>query len=322
MGELISVIINVYNGEKFIEKCLDCIINQTYKNLDILIVNDGSTDNTLKICENYKDDRIRIITQGNMGLSKARNVGIENAKGEYLYFIDVDDWIELDTIEYLYNLCKKYNTKMSTCRPIDVYDYNIKVVNKPEEIKVVSSLDMLKKVLLAVDRAVTIWNKLIKKELFETIRFEDRIINDVTVTYKLMIEADKTAYSNQIKYYYLRHKNAVTSKEKENAKRSIDNYKVSIDRYNYIKNLYPDFIYNDIGMIRVITMLYLRDNKELDDFLNEQNAMELFKKLFSFKVFTCPIKFKEKIKILLFLISPRFCKFVDRKYHDNNKFKM
>lgn len=80
MNDLITVIINVYNGEKFIDKCLQSVINQTYKNIEILIVNDGSTDNTLKICEGYSDERIRIITTENMGLSFSRNVGIENAK--------------------------------------------------------------------------------------------------------------------------------------------------------------------------------------------------------------------------------------------------
>ena len=79
MKELITVIINVYNGEKFLKKCIDSVINQTYKNLEIIIVNDGSTDNTLNICKEYKDDRIKIINQENMGLSLARNVGIDNS---------------------------------------------------------------------------------------------------------------------------------------------------------------------------------------------------------------------------------------------------
>ena len=121
MEELITIIINVYNGENFIKKCLESVINQTYKNLEILIINDGSTDNTLRICESYEDERIRIINQENMGLSLARNVGIDEAKGEYLYFIDCDDFVEYDVIEYLYNLCKKYNTLMATCQPITVY---------------------------------------------------------------------------------------------------------------------------------------------------------------------------------------------------------
>ena len=323
MKELITVIINVYNGEKFINKCLDCIINQTYRNLEILIINDGSTDNTLNIIKKYNDKRIRVISTENKGLSLSRNVGIENAKGDYLYFIDVDDFIELDTIEYLYNLNKKNNTLISTCKCIDVYDYNVNIKNENEKVLIITSKDMLKKILLSTDRTVCIWNKLIHKSLFNNIKFENRIINDVVVTYKLALEVNKISYSNQIKYYYLRHRNATTATQSKNTKRSIDKYNVSIERYNYIKNIYPKFKENNIGMIRVILMLYLNDDKELDNFLEVQNAMKLFKKLFTLKILFCNISFNEKIKIILFRINPKLCRYINRKYKSKiAKYKM
>lgn len=323
MEELITVIINVYNGEKFIKKCLESIINQTYKNLEILIINDGSTDSTQQICESYEDERIRIINQENMGLSKARNVGIENAKGDFLYFIDADDYIELDTIAYLYNMYKKYHTTICTCRPIDVYDYDIKIKKCKEKVDVLDSVEMLKKVLLSTDRSVTIWNKLIKKDLFQNIKFEDRLMDDLAVTHKLVISASKIAYSNQIKYYYLRHKNATTAKEIFDIDRSIDYYLVTYDRYKYIKELYPSLVENNINMLRTIAILYLRSISELDDFLNNQNALKLFKKVFTFKVITCKLSFKEKTKIILFRISPKLCKFIYKKYQSSNtKYKM
>ena len=203
MKELITVIINVYNGEKYIKKCLDSIINQTYKNLEILIINDGSTDNTLNICKTYKDKRIKIITTKNQGLSLSRNTGIDNAKGEYLYFTDADDYIELDTIEYLYNLCQKYNSDFSTCNSLTIFDYNFKIKKHKEKIEILDSREMLKKVLLTMNG--TTWNKLIKKNIYNDIRFENRIINDVVVTYKLVLKANRIVYSNQIKYYYLKH---------------------------------------------------------------------------------------------------------------------
>ena len=170
-GELVTIVLNVYNCEKYVKKCLDSLIKQTYKNLEILIINDGSTDKSLEICEKYqkKDNRIRIITHENCGLSLSRNAGIDNAKGEYIYFIDSDDYIEKDTIEYLYNLCKKYDSKISTCDPIDIYDYNVKVKNKKEKIEIVSSIDYVKMILLSVKRTGTVWNKLIKKELFNSL---------------------------------------------------------------------------------------------------------------------------------------------------------
>ena len=323
MKDLITVIINVYNGEKFINKCLDSIINQTYKNLEILIINDGSTDNTLNIIKKYKDKRIRIITTENKGLSLSRNVGIENAKGEYLYFIDIDDYIELNTIEYLYNMLKKYNVLYSSCKPIDVFDYNTKISNIENKEEVLTSEEMLKMLLLGKDRAGTIWNKLIHKSLFNNIRFEDRIVNDITVTYKVMIAAKKIAYGNQIKYYYLRHKNSITGREIKNTSRSIDTYKAQLDRYYNIKKLYPNLTENNICLIRILVILLCRDDDVLQKFLKEQNAMKIFRKIFTFKVFTCNINLKEKIKILLFMISPRLCRFIDRKYKSSNyKYKM
>ena len=323
MNELITVIINVYNGETFINKCLDCIINQTYQNLEILVVNDGSKDNTLNILKSYKDKRIKIITTKNLGLSLSRNVGIDNAKGEYLYFIDVDDFIELDTIEYLYKLCKENNTLMSSCRPKDVFDYNIKLSKSNEEIKVLTSEQMIKFLLLGKNRTGTIWNKLIHKSLFNNIRFENRIINDVVVTHKIIIEAKNIAYSNQIKYYYLRHRNSITGKEIKNTKRSIDAYKSLVERYYYLKKIYPKMKENEICLIRNFVIYFLRDDDKLQEYLKEQNVKKFFKKIFTFRVFFCDIKLKEKMKILLFLISPRLCRIIDRKYKSSYyKYKM
>lgn len=315
MDELITVVINVYNGEKYIKKCLDCILNQTYKNLEVLIINDGSTDGTLDIIKLYQDERIRVINQENMGLSKARNVGIEKAKGEYLYFIDVDDFVKNDVIEYLYNLCKKYNTLIATCKPVDVFDYNVKDINEKESVNVISSKEMLKKILLSTDRAVNFWNKLIKKELLNNIRFEDRPINDVAVTYKLALATDRIAYSNQVKYYYLRHKDSITVSKRKNTARSIDKFNVSLERFNYIKNIYPDLVENDIGMLRPIVMLYIEGSSEMCDYLAKHDGITVFKKLFAFKtILSCKLRTMEKVKIILFRINPKLSRFVNEKY--------
>ena len=172
MNELITIIINVYNGEKYIKKCLESVIKQTYKNIEILIINDGSTDKTLEIIKKIKDKRITIINQKNTGLSLARNIGIDNSRGEYLYFVDADDYIEPDTIEYLYKLIKKHNVKIATCNCIEIFDYNTKIKNKDENILIESGDFLLKKVLLSENYNGTIWNKLIKKNLFDNVRFE------------------------------------------------------------------------------------------------------------------------------------------------------
>lgn len=322
MEELITVIINVYNREKFIKKCLDSIINQTYKNLEILIINDGSTDKTLSICNSYKDNRIRIITTKNLGLSMSRNIGIEESKGEYLYFVDSDDFIELDTIEYLYNLCKKYDVDFSTCNPLTIFDYNFKISKEKEKIVLLDSYDMLKKVLLLENMAGTTWNKLIKKGLYNGIRFENRIINDVVVTYKVVINAKKVVYSNQKKYYYLKHKNAVSIEGYENYNRSIDFYNAIIERYNNVKKIYPNMIENDIGLLRSILKLYLLENNYIKEFLSKENVFVLYKKIFSFKMLISNIKLKEKIKLLVFRINPKLFIKTGKIYRKKYKYKM
>ena len=320
MKELISVIINAYNEEKYIKKCIDSVVGQTYKNLEILIINDGSTDDTLKICKSIKDKRIRIITTRNMGLSLSRNFGIDNAKGEYLYFIDADDFIEEDTIEYLYNLCKKYNSDFSTCNSLVAFDYHCKRVKTKERIQVLSSSDMLKKVLLAENSAGTSWNKLIKKDLYKDIRFENRIVNDIVVTYRLALKCDRIIYSNQKKYVYFKHESSISTHGYENINRAIDYYDAILSRYDKVKQNYPKMAENDFSLIRGILKLYLIENPEVGDFLKEKNAMDLLKKTYSFKLYFAKVRLKEKLKLILFKINPRLYIKVGLKYR--KKYKM
>lgn len=306
MNKLISIIINVYNGEKYINKCLDSVINQTYTNLEILIINDGSTDKTLEICEKYKDERIKIITTENQGLSFSRNTGIDNAKGEYLYFVDVDDFIELDTIEYLYNLSQKYDADIVTCECKEIYNYNFKIETKKEIIRSLSNEEMLKAFLLKqINFCDSTWNKLIKKDIFNDIRFHNKTINDLTTTYKLIIKSKKIIYSNQIKYFYYRNQDSVTIKKKHDLNRNIEIHKVLIQRYYDIKEMYPSLIENDISMAKGIIMLYSRNNKELRKYLDNEGTLQWFKKIYSIKMLKYKFGKRLKLKFIIFSISPK-----------------
>ena len=312
MNELISVIINVYNGQNYIKKCLDSIINQTYKNIEIIIVNDGSTDKTLDILKEYKDKRIKIITTKNQGLSLSRNTGIDNSKGNFLYFVDVDDFIENDTIEYLYKLQKKYNSKITLCDSLNIYDYNFKNKKLEEKITIQTPKEMIKKILLNIGYVGTIWNKLIDKKLFEKIKFENRIVNDVVVMYKLYIESEKIIYSNQKKYYYLKHNDSIVAKrEKE---RQIDMYKASLERYNYIKKMYPEFIENEAGMLLMIFNLYLKDYEKIKEFYKKEKIKKTYNKIFTFKILKCDMRLNDKIKLIIFRFSPKLSKKITQLY--------
>lgn len=312
LNDLISVIVNVYNGEKYIKKCLDSIVCQTYKNLEIIIVNDGSTDSTLSICNSYSDKRIKIITTPNQGLGLSRNTGIENAQGEYLYFVDADDFIEPDAVEYLYKLIKTYNKKIAMCETLKIYDYNYTKKTKKEEVCIKDAKEMIKNILLSIGYAGTTWNKLYHKSIFNNIRFEDRIVNDVAVTYKTYAEAKEIIYSNQIKYYYLKHADSILGQSKR--ERQIDFYKASLERYDYIKNIYPNFLYNELGLLLIIYNLYYRDYNKIADFYKETKIKKKYNEVFSFRVLKCRLPINDKIKVILFRIAPRLSKIVAKIY--------
>ena len=163
---------------------------------------------------------------------------------------------------------------------------------------------------------------LVRQRLHSGIRFENRIINDIVVTYKVVIKADKIAYSNQRKYYYVKHINAATVSGDEKLDRASDFYKASKERYEAVKKIYPDLIENDIGMLRNILRLYLVKNNDVINYLNSQNAIKYFNKIFSMKMLTSNINAKEKIKLLLFRISPKLYRKTGKLYRKKYDYKL
>ena len=132
---MISIIIPIYNVEKYLEKCLDSILNQTYKNLEIILIDDGSTDNSPNICNSYceKDKRIKIIHKNNEGVSSARNKGIELSKGKYIVFIDSDDYVSNEHIEVLYDCIISNNVDLVISNLIDISEDGIILNNEEKE---------------------------------------------------------------------------------------------------------------------------------------------------------------------------------------------
>ena len=185
----ISIIVPFYNVEKYAPKCIESIINQTYTNLEIILVDDGSPDTCGKICDDYalKDGRIKVIHKKNAGLSDARNVGIKEATGKYIGFVDGDDYIEKDMYKYLYNLIKENNADISICGVEEVYeDGSIQDEKAKESIEILSKEDAIKELLLDKKVRSHAWDKLYKRELFENIEYPyGRKMEDIATTYKL-----------------------------------------------------------------------------------------------------------------------------------------
>lgn len=208
MQDLITVIIPVYMVEAYLDRCVKSIVNQTYKNLEIILVDDGSKDNCPALCNCWeqKDNRIRVIHRENGGLSAARNSGIDVARGEYLAFVDSDDFVSEKFIEELYQACKQTGSQIAQCRyeyvDGDVMTKDKEVVTEPME--VFSGKEMIKGMSWR-DGAynVVAWNKLYHKSVFEGVRYpEGRIHEDEATTHKLFYKAEKVAFVYCFLYGY------------------------------------------------------------------------------------------------------------------------
>ncbi len=207
---LISIIIPVYNAEKYLNRCLDSVLNQSYKNLEIILVNDGSTDASLLICKNYseKDKRIRVINKTNEGAAQARNTGLDCVRGEYIAFVDSDDFISSQIIEKLYSGATENDCDIAVCGYWTYYEnQNINLNKKNKRIKnaILCENDTLK--LFGWGNQVSansIWAKLYKSELFEDIRFpEFKTAEDLFVAFRLYHKANKIYVTNEQMYYYI-----------------------------------------------------------------------------------------------------------------------
>lgn len=239
----VSIIIPVYNVEKYLPECLDSVVNQTYKELQIIVVDDGSTDSSGEICDQYaeKDNRITVIHQVNAGAANAKNTGLDNVKGEYLAFVDSDDWVELNWIETLINAMEKYDVDVVECGFDNIF------VNAVEEGKVYKE-----EILTTEDYfkqynenwvSVIFWNKLFRAELTDGIRFrkERRCIDDEFYTYKVVSNGKRLARVKDILYHYRqRETSAVHQNEKKSLQMTDDALDVLKERYNWVTTRFPD----------------------------------------------------------------------------------
>lgn len=203
---LISVIIPVYNLENYIEKCLDSVLSQTYKNLEILVVDDGSTDSSPSICDKYSqsDSRIQVFHIDNGGAAHARNIALEKMTGEFVTFVDGDDYIDSTYIEKLYNNMTDKNADISICKWIDVYEDSNATAIPETYTKTFDTASGLEALMYQVDYDSAMWVKLYKSNLFEGITFpEGNLYEDLAIIYKIFERAKTIAYTDYAGYFYL-----------------------------------------------------------------------------------------------------------------------
>lgn len=269
MQPLISVIVPVYNVEAFVERSLRSIIGQTYANLEIIVVNDGSTDRSFEICKKIakEDRRIFLLEQENQGLSAARNTGIARSKGEYIMFVDSDDWLSPNMIEFLFTEIKKYDVKLAMCGFQKVKDEANVKLPKIDKTEVISSGNAIERMLLGEWWSACM--KLYSSEIFRKVRFpEGRTFEDYAVMVKILEQCEKVTYNSAPLYFYLTREGSITTKPLN--PRNFDEILNSVEVLDYVKKNHPQYYRQaerNLGasLIKLILKIYQDKSGKFDE---------------------------------------------------------
>lgn len=256
---MISVIVPIYNAEKCIKKCIESILNQTKKELEIILINDGSTDNTEKVIKSYKDSRIKYYKNKNQGIGKTRNFGIEKASGEYIMFLDSDDYMSENECELLYNKCLEEDLDVCICDFYKVFD------DRKEEVKLPSfKSSSLKENPDIITEYLNPWGKIYRRSMLidNKIRFvEDLKYEDAPFVIEAFCSAKRIGKIDECLHYYVIHNNSETTVRDE---RCFDILKIvdKIRKYTKDKEYLKDKI--DKLTVRIITNYTIQQRNQKD----------------------------------------------------------
>lgn len=299
----ISIIVPIYNTKKYLNRCLDSIIEQSYKNIEIILIDDGSTDGSEIICEQYlnKDKRIRLFHTDNRGLSQARNLGLEKANGAYIAFVDSDDYIERNMMEKLYNMIYQYKAEISVCGFIKRKQEN--------KIHIYNTEQALEKMIDYNDCfAINVWNKLYKRELWDMVKFKPNCIyEDINTTMKLIARAKTIAYTTEQLYHYTQREGSLS--KQGYTKQELDRIYNSKELYNFIEQEFPRlkrqfktyYLFNELAVINKM----IKSNREELIFI--KNIRKEINKNISTIIFS-KFSIRRKIQLIIFAINYKIYK--------------
>lgn len=289
MSDKVTIIVPVYNIEKYVGDCIKSLINQTYTNVEILLINDGSKDNSLEICNYYSqlDDRVKVISKENGGLSSARNCGLDNANGDYILFVDGDDQLNKYALELLMRICQenddtldfvqfKYE-EINDANDIQHYDvcvkYDFLIETEKEK--------MFDYLYLVGGEAVSSCTKLYKKTIFDKLRYKEGILHeDEYIITDIIDESFKCAYTNAKLYYYIMRDGSITHSKYSSRKKEVF---LSIDkRMRYFKEKgYKELLKKEVSRYFVILAILYTNAKKSNikpDCVEIKNRMKILLK--------------------------------------------
>lgn len=310
--EKISIIVPVYNVEKYINRCIDSILKQTYSNFELILVDDGSTDASGMICEEYiYDKRVKVIHQQNKGVSAARNTGLEIFSGEWVTFVDSDDFISNDYLEYMLGLCKKYNVNVAQCGIVRGSE-NIFPEEETKSAKEVKwEFSNLYGSANREYRGV-VWAKIYAAELVRNYRFPiGKVSEDEDACFYFLYKADSVIVSNRHIYYYYMSENSLVRRNRTRV--CFDVVDVYRNRIEFLKEKEETFLLNTTYKELCIRLMALYcDAKKNYYYMDDINEIrKLFLEHYKYLDKTKVKSKKEILAIVCFLICPNVWAFVE-----------
>ena len=277
----ISVIVPVYNAEKYLPACVQSILGQTFQDFELILVDDGSPDSCGEMCECWarKDDRIKVIHKENGGLSDARNAGLDIAQGDYIGFVDSDDYIRRDMFEVLVTNLEKTSADISMCGYTDIYEDGRSRGRKCTDDNTVYIWDRkeaIHEILLGKKLSVHAYTKLYRRALFEYVRYpKGKISEDAYVIMDIMAQVNRAVFTPRTEYYYVHRGDSInTAKYREIDKTRIEAHRKN---YEYIKQTYPE--YEKLAFDRYLGAMCFVANKMIVSGANPKETKKILKEL-------------------------------------------
>lgn len=322
---LISVIVPAYNVEKFIGKCIDSILRQSFKDFEVLLIDDGAKDSTPEICDACakKDSRIKVYHKENGGLSDARNYGIDRMQGKYVMFIDSDDYVDSGYFEYLYGLItQEEDIQIAICGKKSVREDENASPDPETFHEIITGERAVQKMLCGHGSGHSAWGKLYSADLWKTVRYpKGKIYEDYATTYRVMALVDKAAWGNAAMYFYVQHIESIM--HQKCSRRSLSLVDIADEETEFIVKKWPALKQEALARkvtseLKCLQNILNAKNEEFDDY--KQKIVEDVRRHKGELLASKKVALKTKIKIIALLLGERTFGFIynlndgDKKY--------
>lgn len=322
---LISVIVPAYNVEKFIGKCIDSILRQSFKDFEVLLIDDGAKDSTPEICDACakKDSRIKVYHKENGGLSDARNYGIDRMQGKYVTFIDSDDYVDSGYFEYLYGLItQEEDIQIAICGKKSVREDENASPDPETFHEIITGERAVQKMLCGHGSGHSAWGKLYSADLWKTVRYpKGKIYEDYATTYRVMALVDKAAWGNAAMYFYVQHIESIM--HQKCSRRSLSLVDIADEETEFIVKKWPALKQEALARkvtseLKCLQNILNAKNEEFDDY--KQKIVEDVRRHKGELLASKKVALKTKIKIIALLLGEKTFGFIynlndgDKKY--------